>query len=67
MSLLPPEAKQSLHNLLLDLISPNNDVRSHSEKVLNEQWIAGGNEKMSLLLVGLAEESLSSDVATVCF
>lgn len=67
MSLLPQETKLALTAMLNNLMSPDNEVRSQAEVLLNEHWIAGGENQLSQLLVGLAEASLSDDNGTVCF
>lgn len=65
MSVLPEEALTSLNALLENLISSVNEIRSQAEKSLNENWISGGEERRSLLLVGLAEQSCMAQNSTV--
>lgn len=60
MSVITAETKQALTELLTNLMSPNNDLRSHAEEVL-QQHISGGEESLSLLLIGLAQESLQGE------
>ena len=65
MSVLPPDALSSLNALLENLISSNNDARTEAEKTLNESWILGGETQRSLLLVGLADQSVLAATPTV--
>lgn len=66
MSVLPPDALNSLNALLESLISSDNDTRTEAEKTLNDSWILGSETQRSLLLVGLAEQSVMSSTPTVC-
>jgi importin-5 len=59
--MLPPGASEALYQLLINLTSANNDIRSQAEASLNSDWINGDAERKSLLLVGLAEQSVRGD------
>lgn len=65
MSSLPPEAAAALFQLLTDLTSADNALRSSTEKSLNEDWIYGDSQHQELLLVGLAEQSIIGESSTV--
>lgn len=65
MSVLPPEALSSLNELLENLISSVNETRTAAENTLNDSWILGGETQRSLLLVGLAEQSVHAATSTV--
>lgn len=65
MSVLPPDALNSLNALLESLISSDNDARTAAENTLNQDWILGGETRRSLLLVGLAEQSVLAATSTV--
>lgn len=65
MSVISSDARKSLTELLTNLMSPNNDLRSHAEDVL-QQHTSGGEESLSLLLIGLAEEFLHGENESVC-
>ncbi|KAI8140976.1 armadillo-type protein [Fennellomyces sp. T-0311] len=48
---IPGDVLQQLTPLLINLLSPDNDVRSAAETELNEQWV---KQQRDLLLVGLS-------------
>ena len=51
-SLVPPDVVSQLNQVLLDLVSNDNNLRSSAEQQLNEQWIA---QQPELLLLSLAQ------------
>ena len=51
-SLVPPDVVSQLNQVLLDLVSNDNNLRSSAEQQLNEQWIA---QQPDLLLLSLAQ------------
>ncbi|ODQ67906.1 Karyopherin functions in nuclear transport of protein [Nadsonia fulvescens var. elongata DSM 6958] len=58
MSVLPQEVTTSLVQLLVNLISSDNAIRSPAEESLNSHWISGEAQNLELLLVGLSEQSV---------
>lgn len=64
MSTIPPEATSALLNLLSNLGSADNNVRSAAETSLNDEWIA---QRFELLMVGLSEQTVVATDQTVCF
>ena len=58
MSLLSPEVHAQLSQLLRDLSTPDNAVRSRAEEQLNNDWVEGQPE---ILLMGLAEQIAGSE------
>lgn len=63
MSVLPPEVGGALATLLQNLSSPDNQVRSHAEEQLNNEWFVA---RPDVLLVGLVEQMQHSRDAPVC-
>lgn len=57
MSLLPPEVSAELAQLLQQLQSPDNSVRSMAETNLQEHWTS---QRADVLLMGLAEQLATS-------
>jgi len=51
-SLVPPDVVSQLNQVLSNLVSNDNNLRSSAEKQLNEQWIA---QQPDLLLLSLAQ------------
>ncbi|KAK3984939.1 putative importin beta-3 subunit [Cladorrhinum sp. PSN332] len=65
MSLLPPEVSTQLSQLLQQLQSPDNGVRSVAEATLQDQWTS---QKPGWLLAGLVEQlAPSTDVTSRSF
>lgn len=62
MSLLSPEIHAQLSQLLRDLSTPDNAVRSRAEEQLNNEWVEGQPE---ILLMGLAEQVAGSEDSLV--
>lgn len=60
--MLPSGVTEALYQLLVNLTSANNDIRSQAEANLNTEWINGDTERKSLLLVGLADQSVRGDI-----
>ncbi len=56
MSSLPADASLALKNLLQSLSAADNEVRSQAENSLNSEWLKP--ERLEILLVGLAEQSI---------
>lgn len=64
MSLLPPEVHASLSQLLSNLASSENEIRTRAEEQLNQEWVANQPE---ILLMGLVEQIHNSqDVGVSC-
>jgi hypothetical protein len=63
MSILPAEVNAQLAQLLTQLQSADNTVRSQAEEVLQNQWT---NQRPEWLLMGLAEQIANSTNASVC-
>ena len=63
MSLLPAEVSAQLAQLLGQLQSPDNSVRSQAEDVLQNQWTS---QRPEWLLMGLAEQIATSTNSSVC-
>jgi hypothetical protein len=51
-SLVPPDVVSQLNQVLMNLVSNDNNLRSSAEQQLNEQWIA---QQPDLLLLSLAQ------------
>lgn len=64
MSALPANVTQELIHLLTSLTSPDNSLRQTAEKSLNNDWIAGGSDKVEALLVGLSEQAVMGESTT---
>ena len=64
MSVLPPEVHGALAQLLQSLPSADNQVRSHAEEQLNNDWFVG---RPDVLLMGLVEQIQQSQDASVGF
>lgn len=62
MSILPPEVHAALASLLLGLSSPDNQIRTHAEEQLNNEWIAA---RPDVLLMGLVEQIQSAQEPSV--
>lgn len=62
MSLLPAEVSAQLAQLLQELQSADNNVRSQAEEVLQSQWTS---QRPEWLLMGLAEQIATSTNPTV--
>jgi hypothetical protein len=62
MSLLPAEVSAQLAQLLQELQSADNNVRSQAEEVLQTQWTS---QRPEWLLMGLAEQIATSTNSTV--
>ena len=62
MSVLPPEVHGALGNLLQSLSSADNQVRSHAEDQLNNEWFVA---RPDVLLMGLVEQIQQSQDASV--
>lgn len=62
MSVLPPEVHAALASLLQGLSSPDNQIRTHAEEQLNNEWIA---VRPDVLLMGLVEQIQSAQESTV--
>lgn len=58
MSVLPAEVNAQLAQLLQQLQSPDNNVRSQAEDILQDQWTS---QRPEWLLMGLAEQIARSD------
>ena len=63
MSVLPPAVGGALATLLQNLSSPDNQVRSHAEEQLNNEWFVA---RPDVLLMGLVEQMQHSQDAPVC-
>ena len=63
MSVLPAEVNAQLVQLLQQLQSPDNNVRSQAEDVLQDQWTS---QRPEWLLMGLAEQIARSEDHNVC-
>jgi hypothetical protein len=63
MSLLPAEVSAQLVQLLQQLQSADNNVRSQAEDVLQNQWTS---QRPDWLLMGLAEQIATSANPSVC-
>ena len=63
MSVLPPEVGGALAILLQNLSSPDNQVRSHAEEQLNNEWFVA---RPDVLLMGLVEQMQHSRDVPVC-
>lgn len=63
MSLLPAEVNAQLAQLLQQLQSADNNVRSQAEDVLQNQWTS---QRPEWLLMGLAEQIATSTSSSVC-
>jgi hypothetical protein len=63
MSVLPAEVHAQLTALLKQLQSPDNNVRSQAEDVLQNQWTS---QRPDWLLMGLVEQIGNSTDASVC-
>ncbi len=63
MSLLPAEVSAQLAQLLGQLQSSDNSVRSQAEDVLQNQWTS---QRPEWLLMGLAEQIATSTNSSVC-
>lgn len=57
MSILPPEVHAALAGLLQGLSSPDNQIRTHAEEQLNNEWITA---RPDVLLMGLVEQIQSA-------
>ena len=53
MSILPPEIHSALGLLIQGLQSPENNLRSHAEEQLNNDWVI---VRPDVLLMGLVEQ-----------
>lgn len=62
MSVLPPEVHAALASLLQGLSSPDNQIRTHAEEQLNNEWIAA---RPDVLLMGLVEQIQSAQEPSV--
>lgn len=62
MSILPPEVHTALASLLQGLSSPDNQIRTHAEEQLNNEWIAA---RPDVLLMGLVEQIQSAQEPSV--
>lgn len=63
MSVLPAEVNAQLAQLLQQLQSPDNNIRSHAEDVLQNQWTS---QRPEWLLMGLVEQIGTSTDPSVC-
>lgn len=63
MSVLPAEVNAQLAQLLQQLQSPDNTIRSQAEDVLQNQWTS---QRPDWLLMGLAEQIGTSSNNSVC-
>lgn len=63
MSVLPAEVSAQLAQLLQQLQSPDNNIRSQAEDVLQNQWTS---QRPEWLLMGLAEQIANSTSTSVC-
>jgi hypothetical protein len=63
MSVLPAEVNAQLAQLLHQLQSADNNIRSQAEDVLQNQWTS---QRPEWLLMGLAEQIANSTDASVC-
>lgn len=62
-SVLPAEVNAQLGQLLQQLQSPDNNVRSQAEEVLQNQWVS---QRPEWLLMGLAEQiATSTDISVM--
>lgn len=64
MSVLPPEVHAALASLLQGLSSPDNQIRTHAEEQLNNEWIAA---RPDVLLMGLVEQIQSAHEPSVWY
>lgn len=62
MSVLPPEVHGALGNLLQSLSAADNQVRSHAEEQLNNEWFVA---RPDVLLMGLVEQIQQSQDPSV--
>ena len=62
MSVLPPEVHAALASLLQGLSSPDNQIRTHAEEQLNNEWIVA---RPDVLLMGLVEQIQSAQEPSV--
>lgn len=62
MSVLPAEVSAQLVQLLQQLQSADNTIRSQAEDVLQDQWTS---QRPEWLLMGLAEQAATSTDSTV--
>jgi hypothetical protein len=63
MSVLPAEVNAQLVQLLQQLQSADNTVRSQAEDVLQNQWTS---QRPEWLLMGLVEQAATSTNTSVC-
>ena len=62
MSVLPPEVHTALASLLQGLSASDNQIRTHAEEQLNNEWISA---RPDVLLMGLVEQIQSAQEPSV--